>query len=183
MAHEPREAFGRRAIYRCFERGRMEGIHVCCHGAIKGLLDRVSRPNYGSTVNRDGRNDFGLLAVRQHRHMSRILAVLFATFLFGLVVVVAKTEQNHPAEQFQMSVLVLNATAQVLLVVGLVLYCGFAALHSTQHVISPQERSTWLVFTIVFNVLGSCWYFLTAYQSFRKIGKGRLMAFRNAKRA
>jgi len=109
--------------------------------------------------------------------MSRMLAVIFAVVLVGLVVVLAETEQNHPAEAFQMSTLVWNVTAQVLLSIGLILYCGFAALHSTQHVSSPQERSTWLILTIGLNVLGSCWYFLTAYQAFRKSGKGRLMSF------
>ena len=115
--------------------------------------------------------------------MSRILALIFATMLLGLVVVEAMTEQNDPAEPVQMSTLLLNVTAQALLAIGMFLYCGFAALHSTQHVSSPRERTQWLIFTIGLNVLGSCWYFLTIYQSFRKAGKGRLMSFRKVKDA
>lgn len=119
----------------------------------------------------------------RHQFMSRIFAVLLALFLFGLVVVAAITEQNQNVGSVDNSILVLNISAQILLNIGLLLYCGFAALHSTQYVISPQERSKWLIFTLVGNVFGSCWYYLTTYQSFRKLGKGWLMSFRNAKNA
>ena len=115
--------------------------------------------------------------------MSRIFAIIFAIFLFGLVIVGTMTEQSHAAGSFDISTGVLNVSVQVLLAGGLLLYCGFAALHSTQYVSSPLERSKWLILTIVLNVLGSCWYYLTVYQSFRKLGKGRLMTFRNAKDA
>ena len=114
--------------------------------------------------------------------MNRVFAVVFAVALIGLVIVQAATEQNHPAESFEKSTLVLNLVAQVLLAFGMLLYCGFAALHSTQHVSSPHDRTGWLIATVFLNVLGSCWYYLTTYQSFRKIGKGRLMSFRNEKR-
>jgi hypothetical protein len=113
--------------------------------------------------------------------MSRICAILSAIFLVCLVIVEAMTEQHEPASAFDMSIFVLNVSAQILLVAGLLLYCGFAALHSTQYVTSPRERSTWLILTIGLNVLGSCWYFLTAYQAFRTLGKGRLMSFRKQK--
>jgi hypothetical protein len=115
--------------------------------------------------------------------MNRALSILFAALLVGLVIVMAATEQNHLVESVQLATLVVNVTAQVLSAVGMFVYCGFAALHSTQYISSPKERSMWLVVTIVLNVFGSCWYFVTTYQSFRKIGKGRLMALGNSKHA
>ena len=80
--------------------------------------------------------------------MNRVVALLLAILLFGLVIAMAATEQKHSAESPHLWTLVVNITAQVLLGVGLILYCGFAALHSTQYIASPQERSKWLVFTI-----------------------------------
>jgi len=114
--------------------------------------------------------------------MSRPIAVLLAALLFGLVIVVAATEQNSVSGSIApLTLLVLHVIAQVLLALGLFMYCGFAALHSTQHVASPQERSMWLIATVVLNVLGACWYYVTAYQSFRKAGQGRLMRFGKVK--
>lgn len=112
--------------------------------------------------------------------MSRVLAVVFAIFLFGLVFVEATTEQSRLQGPLNTQMRVLNVGAQVLFAIGLILYCGFAALHSAQYVTSPRERSVWLIATIGMNVLGSCWYYLTAYQKFRKLGKGRLMPFRKS---
>lgn len=68
--------------------------------------------------------------------------------------------------------------AQVLFLVGLLGYCGFAALHAIQYLASPQDRSVWLVVILGLNVAGACYYFLTRYQTFRKEGKGRLMSFK-----
>lgn len=113
--------------------------------------------------------------------MSRPIAILLATLLIGLVIVVAATEQNGVSAIVDSQTLLLNVVAQVLLALGLFMYCGFAALHSTQRIDSPQDRSMWLVFTVGLNVLGSCWYYVTTYQSFRRAGKGRLMSFRKAK--
>ncbi|MDD5139464.1 MAG: hypothetical protein PHY43_04280 [Verrucomicrobiales bacterium] len=113
--------------------------------------------------------------------MSRPIAILLAALLFGLVIVVAATEQNSVSGNIDPQTQVLNVIAQVFLALGLFTYCGFAALHSTQHVASPQERSMWLIATVALNVLGSCWYYVTAYQSFRKAGQGRLMRFGKAK--
>ncbi len=110
--------------------------------------------------------------------MSRVTAVILAIALFGLAYIEAITEQNPFAKSSDSSTLILNISAQVLLGVGLILYCGFAALHSTQYVASPRERSLWLIVTVLFNVFGSCWYFLTAYQAFRKLGNGRLMSLK-----
>jgi hypothetical protein len=133
-------------------------------------------------VDKKETSKYGLIASK-HRVMSRVFAILFAIFLFGLVIMEAMTEQNPIAKSFDTSTLVLNISLQILLAIGLILYCGFAALHSTQYVTSPQERSLWLILTIGLNVLGSCWYFLTVYQTFRRLGKGRLMSFRKAKHA
>jgi heme/copper-type cytochrome/quinol oxidase subunit 2 len=109
--------------------------------------------------------------------MSRPLALLFAVLLLGVVIVVAATEQNDLPDMIDSRRMILNWIAQAVLAVGLTTYCGFAALRSTQHVSSPQERSRWLLATIGLNVLGSCWYFVTTYQSFRKAGQGGLMRF------
>jgi len=61
----------------------------------------------------------------------------------------------------------------------MVRYCGFAALHSTQYLDSPRDRSVWLIVILGMNVFGACWYFLTRYQAFRKEGKGRLMSLKS----
>lgn len=110
--------------------------------------------------------------------MNRTFAILFAGILVGLVVVVAATEQNRPSGPFDTTMLATCLIAQVVLVVGLLWYCGFAALHSTQYLASPRDRSAWLLMIVGLNVLGACYYFLTRYQSFRKEGKGRLMSFK-----
>ena len=123
------------------------------------------------------------LWIVRHLFMSRATAIILAIFLLGLVYIEAVTEQNPFATSSDSSMRILNISAQVLLVLGMVLYCGFAALHSTQYIASPQERSLWLIATIAFNVLGSCWYFLTAYQAFRKLGKGRLLSKKKGKDA
>jgi branched-subunit amino acid permease len=108
---------------------------------------------------------------------------LLAALLFGLAIVMAATEQSSVSDSIDQQTLILNAVARALLALGLFTYCGFAALHSTQHVDSPQERSMWLMATVVLNVLGSCWYYLTTYQTFRKAGQGRPMRFRKTRHA
>jgi hypothetical protein len=115
--------------------------------------------------------------------MSRPIAVLLAALLFGLVIAMALTEQNRISGDIDLHMLVLNVVVHGLLALGLFTYCGFAALHSTQHVASPQERSIWLIATVGLNVLGSCWYYVTTYQSFRKAGQGCLMRFGKGKQA
>lgn len=115
--------------------------------------------------------------------MNRPIAILIAVFLLGLVVVIVGTEQNITAPKSDMSMLVLNFAAQVLLIAGTVAYCGFAALHSTQHIDSPGDRSMWLIATVGGNVLGSCCYYLSTYQRFRSTGQGGLMRFRSSKNA
>lgn len=115
--------------------------------------------------------------------MNRPIAILIAVFLLGLVVVIVGTEQNIVAPKTDMNMLVLNLAAQVLLIAGTIAYCGFAALHSTQHIDSPEDRSMWLIATVAGNVLGSCCYYLSTYQRFRSTGQGGLMRFRKSKNA
>lgn len=75
-----------------------------------------------------------------------------------------------------MTMSVISSVSEVVFLLGLVCYCGFAALHSTQYLPSPKDRSIWLIVILGMNVFGACWYYLTRYQSFRKDGKGRFMS-------
>ncbi len=111
--------------------------------------------------------------------MNRAFAILFAVILCGLVVLVGATEQSCGSQTFDMTMLVISSFAEVVLLLGMVCYCGFAALHSTQYLASPKDRSIWLIVILGMNVFGACWYFLTRYQSFRKEGKGRLMSLKD----
>lgn len=115
--------------------------------------------------------------------MTRPIAIILAVLLVGLVVAIVATEQSVGDHVGDMSMLVLNFAAQVLLIAGTIAYCGFAALHSTQHIDSPGDRSMWLIATVGGNVLGSCWYYLSTYQRFRSTGQGGLMRFRSSKNA
>lgn len=92
--------------------------------------------------------------------------------------IVGVTEQSCGSQPFDMTMWVIFLTAQMVLVIGMVWYCGFAALHSTQYLDSPRDRSVWLIVILGMNVFGAFWYFLTRYQSFRKEGKGRLMSLK-----
>ncbi len=56
-------------------------------------------------------------------------------------------------------------------------YCGFAALHAIQHLDSPKERTKWFLITILVNVFGSMYYYLTKYQELKKEGQGGLLRF------
>lgn len=109
--------------------------------------------------------------------MNRPLAILFPALLVGLPLVEAIMDRNSIPDSTDLQTLVLNVIAQALLTCGLVTYCGFAALHSTQYISSPKERSFWLIVTLGMNVFGSCYYYLTTYRSFRKSGQGGLMRF------
>ncbi|MBN8709611.1 MAG: hypothetical protein J0I10_09535 [Verrucomicrobia bacterium] len=107
--------------------------------------------------------------------MNRAFAILIAITLFGLAVLVGATEQRCGSQTFDMTLSVISSIAQTVCVLGMVCYCGFAAMHSTQYLTSPKDRSIWLIVILGMNVVGACWYFLTRYQAFRKEGKGRLM--------
>jgi hypothetical protein len=115
--------------------------------------------------------------------MSRFFSILFCVLFFGLMIVATATEQNHPNDPFSITIFIVNTAALALIYIGMILYCGFAALHATQYISSPYKRSWWLIFTILFNVLGSCYYYLTEYQSFRAKGQGSLMSLRKTPEA
>jgi hypothetical protein len=66
---------------------------------------------------------------------------------------------------------IIYLSASIVLIWSLLFYCGFAALHAVQHVSDPAERAWWVILTVVFNIAGSCIYYFTKYQAFRKIGK------------
>lgn len=110
--------------------------------------------------------------------MSRAFAILSVLVFFGLMYVVTVTEQRCSSQTFDMTLAAISLGAELVCVVGLVYYCGFAALHSTQYLTSPRDRSIWLIVILGMNVFGACWYYLTRYQSFRKEGKGRLMSLK-----
>ena len=110
--------------------------------------------------------------------MSRVFALLIAGILLGVFVIAIMTDQKRPGETFDMPMFVFCVAAQVVFLVGLLGYCGFAVLHAMQYLASPQDRSVWLVVILGLNVAGACYYFLTIYQTFRKEGKGRLMSFK-----
>ena len=114
--------------------------------------------------------------------MSRFIAILFCCALFGLVVLSAATEQLRPVLDFDTSTIWIHTAAGVALIWGLIAYCGFAALHSTQHISCPLERSTWLLVTIGANALGSCIYYCTVYQTFRRDGFGSLLSRKKQKK-
>jgi uncharacterized membrane protein len=113
--------------------------------------------------------------------MNRILALLFPIIIIGFLVVSVATDQIPSQQGFDMKTFVVHAATQLVLLLGFIWYCGFAALHSTQYLTSPQDRSAWIVAIIGLNLFGACAYYLTIYQSFRKEGKGRLMSFRGKK--
>ena len=62
----------------------------------------------------------------------------------------------------------------VLMSLIMALYCGFAAAHAVYYVQDPEDRVKWLVYTILVNLFGSLYYYLTKYQEFRAGGKGSL---------
>lgn len=106
--------------------------------------------------------------------MSRGAAIVLCGAIFGLVVIVAATERLA-RDTLDPTWMWLHTGAKTGVFLGLVFYCGFAALHSTQHIPCPLQRSTWLLVTIPGNALGSCFYYCTIYQQYRKEGKGKLL--------
>ena len=107
--------------------------------------------------------------------MSRAVAIFLCIGLIGLVVLNAATEQRSTAH-FDSTLMWVHSVSELALVWGLVAYCGFAAIHSTQYISCPLERSTWLIVTIGINLLGSCIYYCTTYQQFRRAGCGALIS-------
>ncbi len=105
--------------------------------------------------------------------MSRALAILCVVLWIVLLVASAEIERIMVALPPYM--LVIHSALYFAEIFSLLCYCGFAALHSTQRIDSPGERSKWLILTVGMNILGSCIYYCTVYQDFRKKGEGGLL--------
>ena len=73
-----------------------------------------------------------------------------------------------------MQIAIFHDVSELILLISLVFYCGFAALHSVSRVEDPSDRVGWIVLTLGLNVLGSLIYYLTKYQDFRTSGMGRI---------
>ena len=105
--------------------------------------------------------------------MTRFLAILGAMFCIGMIFPMAATE--HVRGDIDLHTVIVHAVSEVILVMSLFLYCGFAALHSVSHVQDPGDRVGWIILTLGLNVVGSLIYYLTKYQDFRLNGMGRLI--------
>ena len=99
--------------------------------------------------------------------MNKFYAILGVLFIVLLIFI----EATHSRIDSVWDMIIYIA-ANVLLVLSLLLYCGFATLHAVQHVSDPVERAWWVVSTVVLNIAGSSLYYFTKYHAFRKIGKG-----------
>lgn len=115
--------------------------------------------------------------------MNRVWAILIPIILVGLIpvhhfVTEIMITQYPPKLEDVMRTAMIVAGSEAFIIVCLVCYCGFAALHAMQYLNSPKDRTIWLIATLGANLLGSCVYYLTVYQTFRKEGKGRLMSFK-----
>jgi len=105
--------------------------------------------------------------------MSRALAILLLVCLIASLLATGMTERVFEASSLYE--IVSSAALRLVTYLGIFFYCGFAALHSMQHIESPHRRTEWLLLTIVMNVFGSCWYYCSIYQDFRKKGQGGLL--------
>ena len=99
----------------------------------------------------------------------------FAIFGIVLIVILIGIESFFSRYEDSPDHLIYYLVANTLLILSLLFYCGFATLHAVQHVSDPVERAGWVILTVGFNMAGSCIYYCTKYQSFRKIGKGGLI--------
>ncbi len=99
-----------------------------------------------------------------------------ARALFGVIVIVGLLfGEVVTSNVSSIREIVCHVILLVLLAFALIAYCGFATLHAVQHVSDPVERAGWVVLTVALNVVGSCLYYFTKYQSFRRVGKGGLI--------
>jgi hypothetical protein len=105
--------------------------------------------------------------------MTRLIAILGAIFCIGMIFPMAATE--HVRGDIDLQMVIIHAVSEFVLVISLLLYCGFAALHSVSHVEDPGDRVGWIVLTLGLNVLGSLVYYLTKYQDFRSHKMGGLI--------
>lgn len=102
--------------------------------------------------------------------MTRLLAILGAIFCIGMIFTMAVTETVSRDTDLQN--MILHAVSECVLAMALLLYCGFAALHSVSHVEDPGDRMGWMILTLGLNIVGSLIYYLTKYQDFRSHGMG-----------
>lgn len=103
----------------------------------------------------------------------RIALILFLGF-FGLFAACSEAEKNALDVQ-NIPLVLLSIFLQGVTFLAIFIYSFFAALHAMQHVKDPVDRTYWLIFTVVFNIMGAMFYYTTKYQAFRKIGKGGLI--------
>ena len=106
--------------------------------------------------------------------MNRPLVILYFTVLLLLVGVASGAEMNRP-DDVTAERAVLFFSAAFLSGFGGLAYCGFAVLHAAQRIDDPRDRAGWLIIIIPFTIFGACFYLMTKYQNFRKIGKGTLI--------
>lgn len=102
--------------------------------------------------------------------MTRFISVLGAIFCIGMIFPMVATEQVRGGIDFRMAIV--HGVSELVLAMSLLLYCGFAALHSVSRVGNPCDRMAWIILTLGLNVLGSLIYYLTKYQDFRANGMG-----------
>ncbi|MES2477178.1 MAG: hypothetical protein V4640_15440 [Verrucomicrobiota bacterium] len=105
--------------------------------------------------------------------MTRLLAVLGAIFCISIFSVVAVTENVR--EDVSLQLVIINSVGKIVSVISLLLYCGFAALHSVSRVEYPGDRVGWIIIILGLNVVGSLIYYLTKYQDFRVHGLGKFV--------
>ena len=103
--------------------------------------------------------------------MNRPIAIVAALIIHLMIVPMTLTENSIGTFQD----LLIHSAFTLAVVFALLFYCGFATLHAVQHVADPVDRMGWVVMTLGLNVLGSCIYYVTKYQGFRKLGHGRLI--------
>lgn len=113
--------------------------------------------------------------------MNRATVILLCLGLFGLVSFSVITDPQSGLFGSDITVMWIHGGLTCVTVWSLIGYCGFAALHSTQHLTCPHERSYWLIAVIGGNIVGSCIYFCTRYQKFRAAGAGRLLSRKRVK--
>jgi peptidoglycan/LPS O-acetylase OafA/YrhL len=106
--------------------------------------------------------------------MKRPLAILYFVVLLALLGAASAAEIHRPAD-FTAEKAILFFVSLFLLGLGGTVYCGFAMLHAAQRITDPRDRAGWLVIIVPFTIFGACFYLLTKYQNFRKIGKGTLI--------
>lgn len=105
--------------------------------------------------------------------MNRFCAILIPILIIVGVIPDILVEEGNDS----LSLLISAQVAGLVSTILLILYCGFAALHSNQHIDSPKERTKWFMWTILVNVFGSMYYYLTKYQELKKDGRGGLLKF------